>query len=106
MENTVYICPMQSLQHACKILKIGILTKNPPWASFFLSVQSNVCDAQRSHFGLIMWSTKSINDGSQALNRSSCSSTETEFSKTQRTVVIESDILSAVDRMPGLDDLY
>lgn len=41
MENTVYIYPTLSLQHASKIFKIGILTKTP-LGYFFLLVQGNV----------------------------------------------------------------
>lgn len=41
MENTVYIYPALSLQHASKIFKIGILTKNP--LGYFSFVSTRRC---------------------------------------------------------------
>ena len=67
MENSVYIYPTPSLQHASKIFKIGTLTKNPlGYSFFFLLVQGNVCAAQGSHFGLIIRSTVAVNDKNEA----------------------------------------
>lgn len=48
MESTVYICPALSLQRACKIFKIEVLTKNP-LGLLFLLVRDNVL-----HSGVIL----------------------------------------------------
>ena len=76
METTVYIYLTLSPQHASKIFKIGMLTKNPLGYFFFLLVQGNVCAAQWSHFGLIIWSTVAENDKKWGTKSSSCSSAD------------------------------